>query len=184
MRRLTTPLTALAAVAVAAVAIVILVRDRAAHAPGTATGSAPGLTANATLIRVVDGDTIDATVDGRRERIRLIGIDTPETKKENTPVQCYGPEASAFAASLMPSGTALYLERDVVGRDDYGRLLAYVYRLPDRVFVNAELVRQGYARLLTYPPNVAHVDDFVGAAEEAERAGRGLWAACTLERAG
>ena len=184
MRRSATPVTALAAVAVAAVVIVILVRVRAADAPGTATGSTPGLTANATLIRVVDGDTIDATVDGRRERIRLIGIDTPETKKEHTPVQCYGPEASAFTASLLPRGTALYLERDIVGRDDYGRLLAYVYRLPDRVFVNAELVRQGYARLLTYPPNVAHVHDFVGAADEAERAGRGLWAACTLERAG
>lgn len=147
---------------------------------GTAAVTPPpaALVANATLLWVIDGDTIDATVDGRRQRVRLIGIDTPETKKENTPVECYGPEATAFAQSLLPKGTALYLERDVVGRDDYGRLLAYVYRADDRVFINSEMVRQGFARLLTVPPNVSHVDDFIAVNREARTAKRGLWGAC------
>ena len=144
----------------------------------TPSSTPTALTANATLIRVVDGDTVDAMVGSTRERIRLIGIDTPETKKEHVPVQCYGPEASAFTASLLPRGESLYLERDVVGRDDYGRLLAYVYRARDGVFVNAELVRQGYARLLTIPPNVAHATEFVAASADANRASRGLWGAC------
>lgn len=176
MRRTIFPLI----LALVAIGLVVFALNRTAKAPSAETSGSVPLAANATMIRVVDGDTIDATVDGQRQRIRLIGIDTPETKKENTPVQCYGPEASAFTTSLLPKGTPLYLERDVVGRDDYGRLLAYVYRLPDRVFVNAELVRQGYARLLTFPPNVAHATEFVRAAQEANRAGRGLWGACAL----
>lgn len=141
-------------------------------------GVAPALSINATLVRVIDGDTIDATVGGNDERVRLIGIDTPETKKPNTPVQCFGPEASAYATSLLPAGTALHLERDVVARDDYGRLLAYVYRADDALFVNLEIVRNGYARLLTIPPNVAHTDDFQGATRAARRADLGLWKGC------
>ena len=68
--------------------------------------------ANATVVRVVDGDTIDVTVDGTEERVRLIGIDTPETVKPNTPVECFGPEASAHTKELLPAGTPVYLERD------------------------------------------------------------------------
>ena len=128
---------------------------------------------------VVDGDTIVARVNGNKERIRLIGIDTPETKKPDTPVQCFGPEASKFTARLLPPGTALYLERDVEGRDKYDRLLAYVYRADDGLFVNLHIVRQGYARLLTFPPNVAHVDEFVAAARAAEQDDIGLWAGCS-----
>ena len=135
--------------------------------------------ANATVVRVVDGDTVQVDIDGQREKLRLIGIDTPETVKPDTPVQCYGPEASAFTNQLLPEGTAVRIERDVEARDDYGRLLGYVYRADDGLFVNLEIVAQGYASLLTFPPNVAHVDEFVAAARAAERANLGLWSACS-----
>jgi micrococcal nuclease len=137
------------------------------------------LSANATLERVVDGDTIDVEVDGVEERVRLIGIDTPETKKPDTPVECFGPEATAFTESLLPRGTALYLERDVEARDSFGRLLAYVYVADSGTFANLEIVRQGYAQPLTIPPNVAHSTEFVEAARAAERADVGLWARCS-----
>jgi micrococcal nuclease len=135
----------------------------------------------ATVTRVVDGDTIDVDIGGRRERVRLIGIDTPETKKPNTPVECYGPEASAFTAALLPDGTTVRIERDVVGRDDYGRLLGYVHLTgaDTGTFVNLEIVEQGYARPLTIEPNSTFARDFAAAARRAERAGRGLWAACS-----
>ena len=141
--------------------------------------SATGLTANATVNRVVDGDTVDMIIDGAKERVRLIGIDTPETKKENTPIECFGLEATAFTESLLPPGTELYLERDVEARDVFGRLLAYAYLVESAVFVNLEIVRQGYAQPLTIPPNVAHSAEFVDAARAAERADLGLWAECS-----
>ncbi len=136
------------------------------------------LTANATLVGVVDGDTIDVTVDGVDERVRLIGIDTPETKKPDSPVECFGPEATSFTESLLPEGTSLHLERDVEARDQYGRLLAYAYVAGSGLFVNLEIVRHGYATTLTIPPNVAHADDFVEAARAAEASNLGLWAGC------
>jgi len=149
--------------------------DGATTAPA-ATGV---LTANATVIYVTDGDTVGVEIDGVEERVRLIGIDTPETKKPNTPVQCFGPEATAFTKSLLPDGTALYVERDVEARDVYGRLLAYIYRSADGMFVNMEIIGQGYARPLTIPPNVAHADEFVVAARNAEATNVGLWAGCS-----
>ena len=136
------------------------------------------LKANATVDYVVDGDTVDMTIDGVKERVRLIGIDTPETKKPNTPIQCFGPEASAFTKSLLPEGTAVYLERDVEARDVYGRLLAYAYVAETGAFVNLEIMQGGYARTLTIPPDVAHSAEFVEAARTAEHDNVGLWAAC------
>jgi micrococcal nuclease len=136
------------------------------------------LKANATVLRVVDGDTIHARVAGRDETIRLIGIDTPETVKPNTPVQCFGEEASHQTKALLPAGTPIQLVRDAEARDDYGRLLAYVYRAGDGLFVNLELAEDGFGVPLTIRPNVAHTDEFVAAASDAQRAGRGLWAAC------
>ena len=112
-----------------------------------------------------------AVIDGTEERVRLIGIDTPETKKPDTPVQCFGPEASDFTKGLLPKGTPVLLVRDIEARDKYDRLLAYVYRTSDGVFVNLSIMRNGYARLLTIPPNVAHVDEFVAAAKAARTAG-------------
>jgi micrococcal nuclease len=147
--------------------------DRGTPTPAT------GLEANARLRTVVDGDTVTVEIDGRTERVRLIGIDTPETKKPDTPVECFGPEASAFTTSLLPVGTPLHLQRDVEARDKYGRLLAYVYRVGDGMFVNLEIIGKGYARLLTIPPNVAHVDEFVKAARNAERQNLGLWGGCS-----
>ena len=132
----------------------------------------------ATVVGVVDGDTIDVRVGGRDERVRLIGIDTPETKRPDTPVECFGPEATAFTTSLLPDGTAVTLTRDVEARDDYGRLLAYVHRVRDGLFVNEALVRGGYAQPFTYPPNVTYADRFVEAARDAEARRAGLWSAC------
>lgn len=137
----------------------------------------------AVVTDVVDGDTIDVEIGGRTERVRLIGIDTPETRKPNSPVECYGPEASTYTATLLPPGTEVHLERDVVGRDDYGRLLAYVY-LTDAerratTHVNVEIVERGFARPLTIEPNSTHAREFTDAATRAERSGLGLWAACS-----
>lgn len=134
--------------------------------------------ANATVDFVIDGDTIDAIIDGREERVRLIGIDTPETKKPNTPVECFGPEATAFTTSLLPVGTPIRIERDTVNRDDFGRLLGYVYRAEDGIFVNYESIRQGYATPLSIEPNTTYVDLFVDAARAAESEDVGLWSAC------
>ena len=132
----------------------------------------------ATVTHVVDGDTIDVHIAGRTERVRLIGIDTPETKKPNTPVECYGPEASAYTAALLPVGTMVRIERDVVGRDDYGRILGYVHRLDDGLFVNLDIIARGYANPLSIPPNTAFAGAFAKAAGDAERSDVGLWAAC------
>jgi micrococcal nuclease len=137
--------------------------------------AAPGA---ATLVRVIDGDTIVAKVGGREEHVRLIGIDTPETKDPRRPVECFGKEASEHMVSLLPRGTPLRLVRDVETRDRFGRLLAYVYRQPDGLFVNLHMVKAGYAAVLTVPPNVAHVDEFVAAGAAAREAGLGLWGAC------
>jgi len=134
--------------------------------------------ATARVIRIVDGDTIKVRVGGRAERLRYIGIDTPETKKPDTPVQCYGHEASDRNAKLV-DGEQVRLRFDVERRDRFGRLLAYVYRVRDGLFVNAALVAGGYAQTLTIPPNVAHADLFRRLAREARQAGRGLWRACT-----
>ena len=134
---------------------------------------------NAIVDSVVDGDTLTVRLDGgRRERVRLLGIDTPESVKPETPVECFAKEAAARLRALLPEDTPVRLVRDVEERDRFGRLLAYVYRLPDGLFVNADLVRGGYAQLLTYPPNVAHAEALRAAAADARRARRGLWGSC------
>lgn len=130
------------------------------------------------MVRVVDGDTLVVDLGGVDERVRLIGIDTPETKDPRRPVQCFGAEASERAEALLPPGTEVLLERDAELRDDFDRLLAYVYRADDDLFVNLTLVREGYAAAFTYPPNVAHTDELTEAADDARREGRGLWGAC------
>ncbi len=104
-------------------------------------------------MRVVDGDTIVASVDSEDEYVRYIGVDTPETVKPDTPVQCFGPNASDENHRLV-EGRTVRLVFDREARDDYGRLLAYVYA--GRRFVNAELVRGGYARTLEIAPNTSH----------------------------
>jgi micrococcal nuclease len=131
-----------------------------------------------TIERVIDGDTVVVRMHGADETVRLIGVDTPETKHPTKPVQCFGPEASAFTDRLLPEGTRVRLERDVEARDHFGRLLAYVYRVDDGVFVNLELARLGYARPLAIAPNNAHARDVGAAVGEAQAEHRGLWQAC------
>lgn len=122
--------------------------------------------------RVIDGDTIVVRSGGRLETVRYIGIDAPETVHPTRGVEPFGPEASDFNRRLV-SGKRLLLEFDVERRDRYGRLLAYVY--VGALFVNAELVRLGYARVRTIPPNDRHAELFLRLQEDAMRAGRGLW---------
>jgi micrococcal nuclease len=158
-----------------ALVVVVLVAVRARLDEGGAgNGGADG---HASVVRVVDGDTVEVRVGDRDETVRLIGIDTPETVDPRSPVECFGEEASARTKALLPEGTEVRLVADVEPRDQYDRLLAYVYR-DDGTFVNLALVEDGYASLLTYPPNVAHVDEFTAAAARARNEGRGLWIAC------
>lgn len=129
----------------------------------------------ADVVRVVDGDTIEVDLDGRIEDVRYIGVDTPETVKPGEPVQCWGPQASAFNHRLVDRETVrLVFDREL--RDVYGRLLAYVYA--DGLFVNAELVRDGYARTLEIPPNTSRAEQLARLEQEAGEAGVGLWGAC------
>jgi endonuclease YncB( thermonuclease family) len=93
-------------------------------------------------------------------------------------VECFGPEAKARLAELLPEGTEVRLERDVEARDQYDRLLAYVYRAEDEAFVNLLLVEEGYAESYPYRPNTAHQADFDAAEQAARTAERGLWPAC------
>jgi micrococcal nuclease len=129
----------------------------------------------AEVTRVVDGDTVEADIDGREEDVRYIGVDTPESVKPDSPVECFGPEAADFNRKLV-EGETVRLELGEEQRDPYDRLLAYVY--VDDTFVNAELVRHGYATTLTIPPNDRFADRFAELEREAGAAGRGLWGAC------
>jgi len=132
---------------------------------------------SALVTRVVDGDTVEVSMRGRLEKVRYIGIDTPESVKPGTPVQCYA-EAAAAENRRLVDGRRVTLRFDAERRDRYGRLLAYVYLAHSGPFVNADLVRHGYARTLTIPPNVAHAGLFAELAAGARRQGRGLWRAC------
>jgi endonuclease YncB( thermonuclease family) len=156
------------------VALVLAVRARGGDGGG---GDPPGDDGRASVVRVVDGDTVEVRIGGREETVRLIGIDTPETVDPRSPVECFGEEASQRTKALLPEGTEVRLVADVEARDRYDRLLAYVYR-DDGTFVNLALVEDGYASVSTYPPNVAHAGEFVAAAARARDEGRGLWAAC------
>ena len=129
----------------------------------------------ALVTRVVDGDTVEARIDGEVEDVRLIGVDTPETVKPGTPVQCFGPQASRFAHGLL-EGQRVRLVFGAERRDTYGRLLAYAYL--DGRLVNATLVRRGFARTLTIPPNDRFAPRLRRLELAAARAGRGLWGAC------
>lgn len=153
-------------------AVLVLGARRAPTAPQT---GGPGA---ATVVKVVDGDTIRVRIGRHVESVRLIGVDTPESVKPRSPVECFALEASAHTKELVPPGTAVRLVRDVEARDHYDRLLAYVYRQSDGLFVNLALAKHGYAAPLTIPPNVAYAADFAAAAADARLSRRGLWAAC------
>lgn len=127
-----------------------------------------------TVMRVVDGDTIEISpaIDGITD-LRLIGVDTPETKKPGCQVQPYGPEASSFTQTQL-GGRQVGLEFDIEKTDRYDRLLAYVYP-PDGSMFNETLLEEGYARVSTFPPNTRYVQRFEAAEAGAEAAGLGIW---------
>ena len=125
-----------------------------------------------TITKVVDGDTI--TLDGG-EKIRLIGVDTPEVYGGK---QCFGPESSAYTKSLLKPGTQVRVELDKDHLDSYSRTLAYIYRVDDGLFVNADLIANGYAREIYYAPNGAHRSEFQTLQSQAQLKKLGRWAAC------
>ena len=158
--------------------------DLSVQAP-TTFASEPGGYETGTVTRVVDGDTIEVEITERADGpgagiadvgfeydVRLIGIDTPESVKPGSPVECFGKEASAAAEALL-EGQEVRLVKDVENTDQYDRLLRYVY-LADEM-ANARLVINGYASAYTYPPNVRHSDLFVDLEREARENERGLW---------
>ena len=132
-------------------------------------------TAEWTVVRVVDGDTIEVARGTNSDTIRLLGINTPETHHPTKPVECFGPEAAAFTEEHL-AGRSVQLEDDIEGRDRYGRRLAYV--VVDGERFNDELLRRGYARLLVIEPNHAHARTMLREELDAKRAGRGLWSEC------
>lgn len=132
----------------------------------------------AIVTRVVDGDTVEVHIGGRTEPVRLIGIDTPEVAHPPEPAECYGPEAAAFVAALLPPGTRVSLSRDIEARDAYDRLLAYVVRSEDELSVNEALLQQGYAAVLSIAPNNTFASEFARIEDEARRDERGLWSEC------
>jgi micrococcal nuclease len=178
-------------------------------------GPAPGMPAapavlHGRVLRAVDGDTLEVRLrDAAVETVRLIGVDTPETVKPDTPVQCFGPRASAFEHRVV-EGRRVRLLTGVERRDVYGRLLAYVWLLPGRAagagdvsnagssatsrqvshngrrdaqrefFLNAVLVRRGLARTLEIPPNIRFAERFARILRVSARAGRGLWGRCRV----
>ncbi len=140
--------------------------------------SPPAAEAQPTIADVIDGDTVVVVLAGRRETVRLLGIDTPETVHPTLPQQCFGAEASAALHNLLPAGTTVRLERDAQARDHYGRLLLYLYRHDDDLFVNEWLVEQGLADTSFYEPNTAFASTLREARRRARTSGAGLWGSC------
>lgn len=180
------------AVLLVAAAVLLLRPWEAGPAPWRGGDAQPFAVARGTVVRAVDGDTLEVRLEdgGEVEDVRLIGVDTPETVKPGTPVQCFGPRASAFEHRVA-EGRQVRLLIGVERRDVYGRLLAYVYLLPRTQlsdnpkraaqrerFLNAELVRRGLARTLAIPPNIRFAERFEAIQQGAARAGRGLWGSC------
>lgn len=145
---------------------------------GKGGGPAGDEAGKATVVEVVDGDTLVVGIGGIEEQVRLIGIDTPETVAPGRPVECYGPEASQQLATLLPPGSTVRLERDVEPRDQYGRLLAYVYRAEDDLFVNRAMVERGFAATLVFPPNTAWRAELARIEQAARSQRAGLWGTC------
>jgi micrococcal nuclease len=137
-----------------------------------------------TVDRIVDGDTLvvsaaaaGAAVPAGETRVRLIGVDTPEVDGPDTSQECFGPEASALAAELMPPGSTVLLSLDEEAQDRFDRTLAYAWTA-DGVFVNEAIVRNGASLALAYPPNDSYLQTLVDAEQAARGEGRGLWLAC------
>lgn len=134
----------------------------------------------ALVTKVVDGDTIEVSINEKIYRVRFIGVDTPETVDPRRPVGCFGKEASGETKRLV-DGEEIILQKDVSETDKYGRLLRYIY-LPlgegKYLFINDYLIRQGFAKVSTYPPDVKYNEQFIEAQREAVANQRGLWGKC------
>jgi micrococcal nuclease len=134
-----------------------------------------------TIEYVFDGDTVRVVpVPGAlKSRMRLIGLDAPENTTERYGFeQCYGDESAEHLRQLIPISTPIRVVFDKRFVDDFGRSLGYIYRLIDGLFVNVQMVRDGYVDTLRIWPNIAHTDEFNGAVAEAQAAGAGIWGAC------
>lgn len=162
--------------------ILVLLILLASWASGYLGGQGGGDAPEGVVSRVVDGDTLVVDVDGQARRVRLLGVDTPETVHPSKGVQFYGPEASAFTKRAL-SGRRVWLEYDAAPLDRYQRHLAYVWlEAPSRGeeairrgMFNARLLLEGYAKVLTIQPNSRYADLFVRLEGEARAANRGLW---------
>jgi len=144
-------------------------------------------TDTATVVKVIDGDTIKIVYQQEKQSVRLIGIDTPESranKKANkdamrsgqdvNTITAMGKQATSYAKSMVHPGDTISIEFDVQKRDKYGRLLGYVY-LSDGRMLNEEIIRGGYASTMTIPPNVKYQTRFLNAYRDARENRRGLW---------
>ncbi|MEM7326472.1 MAG: thermonuclease family protein [Actinomycetota bacterium] len=152
--------------------------DADSRATASVATTADGETVVGTVVFVIDGDTVDLDIEGQRERVRLLGIDAPESVHRSVPEQCYGAESAAALTELLPIGSQVVLERDKDPRDRFGRLLLYVYRAEDDLFVNRWLVRNGLADTAFYEPNTARADTLTEARAAARSEGAGLWSDC------
>jgi micrococcal nuclease len=156
-------------------------------APALWTNAIPASAQPADLASIADGDTIQVFVNGAHEPVRLILIDSPETVDPNRPVECFGQESTAYLTWLLSLGGAMYLESDVSDRDQFGRLLRYVwldFGGGEVYLVNETLVRSGYAAQSTFPPDVKYEAQLREAARFARAHGYGLWSACATDGAG
>lgn len=131
------------------------------------------------VVSIEDGDTITVLQNGQEEKVRLLGVDTPEVRDPRKAVQCYGKAASQFTTSLIGTNTVrLEADPENADRDRYQRLLRYVY-LPDGTLVNAEIIKQGYGfAYLNYP--ITKSDEFKRYEDSARQENRGLWGSCSI----
>jgi micrococcal nuclease len=152
-------------------------------APATWTNEIPANAESVDLINVNDGDTIEVWLNGRRERVRLVGIDTHEVGGGYQQEECYGPEASRFLKALLNIGGDLWIEADVEDRDQYGRLLRWVWAdfgTGEVYLLNEALLRAGFAERYRDTPNKRYLDELLDAEAFAQDYQLGLWAACDM----
>ena len=133
--------------------------------------------ATATVIKVIDGDTIILKLQNKTETVRLLGVDTPEAVHPTKGIECFGPEASAFTKTMLKKGSTVKLVRDAEPRDRYQRLLVYLY-LADGTFFNQLLIEQGFAITLSIEPNTAFASQFASHESSARDRRVGLWQSC------
>jgi len=131
-----------------------------------------------TIVNIVDGDTVDINTNNITKRVRLIGINTPETKHPTKKTECYSKEANDYMEKLLPKGTKVNIVYDKKTTDKYGRVLAYIYVNSNNMFVNLNLVSNGYAKTMKFKPNILHAYEFEIAQTKAKTNQIGLWNKC------